>query len=69
VIALSFAQLEGYSAFVFLVAVVVLTVRLLRNLGLFSIETDELEPAGSVSNPGSALREAGGPEGSGGEKT
>jgi UDP-GlcNAc:undecaprenyl-phosphate GlcNAc-1-phosphate transferase len=69
VIALSFAQLEGYSAFVFLVAVVVLTVRLLRNLGLFSIETDELEPADSVSNPGSALREAGGPEGSGGEKT
>ncbi len=40
IIAISFAQLEGYSAFAFLAAVFVLTVRLLRNLGLFSIEAD-----------------------------
>ena len=38
VIAVSFAQLGGASAYVFLAAVVILTVRLLRNLGLFSIE-------------------------------
>ncbi len=38
IIAVSFARLEGYSAYIFLVAVVILTVRLLRNLGLFSIE-------------------------------
>ena len=40
VIAVSFAQLSGYSALVFLAAVVILTVRLLRNLGLFSIDME-----------------------------
>jgi len=37
-IAISFAQLKGLSAYVFLAAVTILTIRLLRNLGLFSIE-------------------------------
>jgi UDP-GlcNAc:undecaprenyl-phosphate GlcNAc-1-phosphate transferase len=41
VIAVSFAQLKSYSAVVFFAAVVILTVRLLRNLGLFSIDVDE----------------------------
>jgi hypothetical protein len=40
VIAVSFSQLEGLAAFVFLAAVVILTIRLLRNLGLLSIETE-----------------------------
>ena len=39
---LSFSQLEGVSALIFLAAVVILTVRLLRNLGLLSIETEGL---------------------------
>ncbi len=45
VIAVSFAQLKSYSALVFFAAVVILTVRLLRNLGLFSIETSESHDA------------------------
>jgi UDP-GlcNAc:undecaprenyl-phosphate GlcNAc-1-phosphate transferase len=40
VIAVSFAQLGGYGAYVFLAAVVILTVRLLRNLGLLSFESE-----------------------------
>jgi len=47
VIAVSFAQLEGYSAYIFLAAVVILTVRLLRNLGLFSISLEESTVEGS----------------------
>lgn len=38
VIAVSFTRLEGYAAILFLVAVVLLTLRLLRNLGFFEIE-------------------------------
>jgi hypothetical protein len=34
VIALSFSQLKGFSAFIFLAAVVLLTARLLKNLGM-----------------------------------
>jgi UDP-GlcNAc:undecaprenyl-phosphate GlcNAc-1-phosphate transferase len=37
VIAVSFTNLEGWSALVFLVLVVVLTLRLLRNLGFFEV--------------------------------
>jgi UDP-GlcNAc:undecaprenyl-phosphate GlcNAc-1-phosphate transferase len=37
-IAVSFSQLESWLAFVYLAAVVAVTVRLLRNLGAFSIE-------------------------------
>jgi UDP-GlcNAc:undecaprenyl-phosphate GlcNAc-1-phosphate transferase len=42
IIAVAFAQLKGYSAFIFLAAVVILTARLLRNLGLFSVEPESL---------------------------
>lgn len=38
VIAVSFTRLEGYAAILFLIAVVLLTLRLLRNLGFFEIE-------------------------------
>ena len=38
VIAVSFSNLEGWAALVFLVLVIVLTLRLLRNLGFFSVE-------------------------------
>ncbi len=37
-IAISFAQIDGWLAFVYLVAVVAVTIRLLRNLDAFSIE-------------------------------
>lgn len=40
-IALSFTQLTGVTAAIFLVAVVALTLRLLRNLGVLSIAADE----------------------------
>jgi hypothetical protein len=36
VIALSFTRLQGYAAMAFLLAVVALTIRLLRNLGFFA---------------------------------
>ena len=38
VIAVSFTRLEGYAAILFLGAVVLLTLRLLRNLGFFEID-------------------------------
>lgn len=38
IIAVSFSQLRGYGAFIFLAAVVALTFRLLSNLGFFAIE-------------------------------
>ena len=38
VIAVSFTRLEGYAAILFLGAVVLLTLRLLRNLGFFELE-------------------------------
>ena len=40
VIALSFSDLEGYAAYIFLGAVIVLTIRLLRNLEVFSPEEE-----------------------------
>ena len=48
VIAISFSQLEGYSSYIFLAAVVILTVRLLRNLGLLSIEHEKPDPGGAA---------------------
>lgn len=39
VIAVSFTKLEGYAALVFLAAVVILTVRLMRNLGVHNIDS------------------------------
>lgn len=45
-IAISFAQIDGWLAFVYLVAVVAVTIRLLRNLDAFSLEV----PDGSASD-------------------
>lgn len=42
-IAVSFSRLHGPAAYILLLIVFVLTVRLLKNLGLFSIELDENE--------------------------
>jgi len=47
VIAVSFTNLEGWAALVFLLIVVVLTVRLLRNLGFFDIGEGGREPGSS----------------------
>ncbi|MEZ4218776.1 MAG: MraY family glycosyltransferase [Myxococcota bacterium] len=46
VIAVSFTKLEGSAAFVFLVAVVVLTARLLRNLGVHRADAAKATPKG-----------------------
>lgn len=46
IIAVSFSRIEGYSALVFLAAVAILTVRLIRNLGLISTEMDGRRPEG-----------------------
>jgi len=43
-IAVSFTKLRGYAAAGFLAAVVLLTIRLLRNLGLFSTDNDDTKP-------------------------
>jgi len=50
IIAVSFSQLQGISAWIFLAAVMMLTFRLLRNLGLLAVTTDEPrpEPPGST---------------------
>ena len=49
VIAVSFTRLEGYAAILFLFAVVLLTLRLLRNLGFFEIE-DSRDPAEAAAS-------------------
>ena len=43
-IAVSFTKLQGFAAAGFLGAVVLLTIRLLRNLGLFSKESEDSKP-------------------------
>jgi len=50
IIAVSFSQLKGLSAYVFLAAVGLLTFRLLRNLGLLAVAKDagRTDPAGST---------------------
>jgi UDP-GlcNAc:undecaprenyl-phosphate GlcNAc-1-phosphate transferase len=53
VIAVSFTRLQGYAAVIFLGAVVVLTVRLLRNLGFFDVSPVGAAPA----RPGARERE------------
>jgi UDP-GlcNAc:undecaprenyl-phosphate GlcNAc-1-phosphate transferase len=47
VIAISFTNLEGWAALVFLVLVIILTLRLLRNLGFFAVG----EPAAHAPGP------------------
>ncbi len=48
IIAVSFSKLQGIPAYIFLAAVVLLTFRLLRNLGLLAVPSDEptAEPSG-----------------------
>jgi len=44
VIALSFAQLKGYFAYLFLLAVLLLTMRLLRNIGALGLAVGKTQP-------------------------
>ena len=46
-IAVSFAQIDGWLAFVYLAAVVAVTIRLLRNLDAFSVDTPDASPRDS----------------------
>jgi UDP-GlcNAc:undecaprenyl-phosphate GlcNAc-1-phosphate transferase len=51
VIAVSFTNLEGWAALVFLMLVIVLTLRLLRNLGFFEVgETAQPRPASDAAS-------------------
>jgi UDP-GlcNAc:undecaprenyl-phosphate GlcNAc-1-phosphate transferase len=45
-IAVSFSQLDGWVAFIYLAAVVAVTIRLLRNLDAFSLEVGSNSPVG-----------------------
>jgi UDP-GlcNAc:undecaprenyl-phosphate GlcNAc-1-phosphate transferase len=45
-IAVSFSQLDGWVAFLYLAAVVAVTIRLLRNLDAFSLEVESDRPPG-----------------------
>ncbi|MFP6641450.1 MAG: MraY family glycosyltransferase [Myxococcota bacterium] len=51
-IAVSFSRLSGVASYILLIVVGILTIRLLRNLGLFSIESDETEAENSVESTG-----------------
>jgi len=55
-IAISFAQIDGWLAFVYLAAVVAVTIRLLRNLDAFSLEVpgDPSRGAGEAASAGEA---------------
>ncbi len=59
IIALSFSQLKGYSAYLFLVAVIVLTARLLKNLGMLRFQQENDFPAGATNEttPGKEEKE------------
>ena len=54
VIALSFTKLEGVAAILFLAMVIALTYRLLRNLGLFDVGTEDASDQGRP--PGTSRR-------------
>ena len=47
IIALSFSDLRGYSAYIFLGAVILLTLRMVRNLGVMGVEEYEADSDGS----------------------
>jgi hypothetical protein len=49
-IAISFAQIDGWLAFVYLAAVVAVTIRLLRNLDAFSLDVPST-PAADATDP------------------
>jgi hypothetical protein len=56
-IAISFSQLEGWVSFLYLVAVVAVTIRLLRNLDAFSLDVladpkpDTAQPENEAAQP------------------
>jgi hypothetical protein len=51
-IAISFSQIDGWLAFVYLVAVVAVTIRLLRNLDAFSLEVQSGAPIKTTEEGG-----------------
>jgi UDP-GlcNAc:undecaprenyl-phosphate GlcNAc-1-phosphate transferase len=51
-IALSFARIEGWLAYLYLVAVVAVTIRLLRNLDAFSLDVGSSGDAAAVDDEG-----------------
>lgn len=51
-IAISFAQIDGWLAFVYLAAVVAVTIRLLRNLDAFSLEVPDAAARDASDAPG-----------------
>ena len=55
-IAVSFTKLQGFAAAGFLVAVVLLTIRLLRNLGFFSAESEDRKPPEILAGEDGASR-------------
>ena len=55
-IAVSFSQIDGWVSFVYLAAVVAVTIRLLRNLDAFSLE---IEPVPSAPEAGEEIAETG----------
>ena len=60
-IAISFAQIDGWLAFVYLAAVVAVTVRLLRNLDAFSLEVPDVSSreSGEGGEPRAASKDEG----------
>jgi UDP-GlcNAc:undecaprenyl-phosphate GlcNAc-1-phosphate transferase len=54
VIAVSFTRLEGYAAILFLGAVALLTIRLLRNMGFFDTGDWSRSPQGGAAKPDSS---------------
>jgi hypothetical protein len=62
-IAISFSQIDGWLAFVYLAAVVAVTVRLLRNLDAFSLEVESGAPADHGEKSGAVEETGQGDEG------
>jgi len=62
-IAISFAQIDGWLAFVYLAAVIAVTIRLLRNLDAFSLDVPDVSARESAESaiPGSPGEDEGRP--------
>ncbi len=58
-IAISFAQIDGWLAFVYLAAVVAVTIRLLRNLDAFSLDLPPAQDATKTTPPALATPDDG----------
>ena len=57
IIAVSFTRLQGNAALVFLIVIALLTLRILRNLGFFEVEDDEVGAPALQAADGGAPRE------------